>query len=161
MTPTGAIRRRVYKDLAVSGVSINQPQNSSLIRFDRATQNENHTRARDKSICSIQSPIAGAPRHPISTPTGAIRRRVHKDLAFTGVSINQAQNLRLIRIDHATPNDFHTRARDASIRAIQSPIAGAPSHPTSTPTGAIGRRVYKDLAVSGASINQPQNSSLI
>ena len=86
----------------------------------------------------------------------AIGRRVYKVLAIIGVSINQPLNLSLIRIDHATPNEFHTCARDASIRAIKSPIAGAASHPTSTPTGAIGRRVYKDLAFIGFSINPHQ-----
>ena len=145
-----------YKDLAVIGASINQAQNLTLIRFERAIANEKHTRARDASIRAIQFPIAGAPRHTISTPTGAIGRRVYKDLALIGFAIYQPQNLSLIRIDHATPNEKHTRARDESIRAIKSPIAGAPRHPTSTPTGAIGRRVYKDRAIIGFSIHQPK-----
>ena len=120
-TPTGAIGRRAYKDLAVIGASINQAQNLTLIRFERAIANEKHTRARDASIRAIQFPIAGAACHPTSTPTGAIRRRVYKDLAIIGFSINQPQNLRLIRINHATPNEFHTRARDGSIRAMKPP----------------------------------------
>ena len=98
----------------------------------------------------MQSPIAGATSHPTSTPTGAIGRRLYKELAIIGVSTNQPQNLSLIRIDHDTANENHTRARYKSIhRRQKSPIAGATSHPTSTPIGAIERRVYKALAVIG------------
>ena len=57
-------------------------------------------------------------------------------------------------------NENHARARDASIREIQFPIAGAGRHPTSTPTGAIGPRVYKDLAIIGFSIHQPKTQAL-
>ena len=147
-TPTCAIGRRVYKDLAIIGFSMNQPQNLSLIHIERDTPNEKHHP-------SNKAPIAGAPRHPTSTPIGAIRRRVHQDLAVIGFSINQPQNSSLIRIDHAIANEKHTRARDGSIRAIKSPIASAASHPTSTPTGAIGRRVYQDLAFKNLALHAP------
>ena len=79
-----------------------------------------------------KSSIAGASRHPTSTPTCAIGRRVYKDLAIIGFSMNQPQNLSLIHIERDThlslihierdtPNEKHTRARDGSIRAIKPP----------------------------------------
>ena len=126
-----------------------------LIRIERAIANENHTRARNGSIRAIKSPIAGAPRRPISTPTGAIKRRLYKALAIIGFSIHQPKKHETYtNRSHHTERESHTRPRRIHPR-------NTIPHRGRAALSDIERRVYKDLAFIGVSINQTQNLSLI